>query len=1364
MFGLMARLCFGCLLAVGLGLSAGDTVTAGGDLDNSTLPQAALQNGATNHGVILSADAGGRVVVRDSADGDSLPELEFPASGLVPKAETGADRFLTEYPTYDGGGVVVAIFDTGVDPGAPGMQETPDGRPKIIDVIDGSGSGDVDTSTEVSINDGVVMGVSGEALSIPQEWQDRNPSGLYRVGAVRAFDLYPGALVNRLKGKRREKWDEQQRQIEANLNREIAMWKATHPKPNDQQEKELEDLELRPAQLEKLQKSYEDLGPLFDCVLFNEVTSAEPEGIWWAAIDTNEDGQFVDETLMTDFKRFHQFSTFSEESLMNYAVNIYEDGDVLSIVADTGGHGTHVAGIVGAYFPDQPELNGVAPGVQFISVKIGDTRIRSSSTGTGEIRGCVAVLEHGADLINMSYGGPTEDPNGGDTMRIYRELVNKHNVIFVSSAGNSGPALSTVGSPGGTTDALLGIGAYISPEMMQPQYAMREKLPEIQYTWSSRGPTYDGDLGVVLSAPGGSVSPIPNWSLRKNMLMNGTSMSSPNCCGGIALLLSACKQAGIAHSPYRVRRALENTARFVDRIEPWAQGRGLIQIPEAFEYLKSNQSYGDEDLRFEVLLPQYDRGRGLYLREDEEFSKPFDVIVVVTPEYHEEAPNREKLGFDMRFRLVSTVDWLQPPPHMQLAAGRGTFDLHVDPTQLMPGAHYGEVQGIDTTNPARGPVFRVPVTAVRPDRVGPETDYRWKTMLPFAPGDIDRVFLTVPEGATWADLRVTNRTSEGRHRFMVHAVQLVPGESFNNNEFKERMVIEHGQTEIRSFPVVADRTMELALSQYWSSLGNSEFECELTFHGLDPSNREVFVDGDAAMTRLAVSSQIRPEVIDPSGSLDVLRWAVAPSEVIVEPLGSRDLLPEGRQVYQVILEYPIKLEEDATITPRPAVSAEEQFSESFQSQLWMIFDKHKRLVHQSIGARSAKLDKGDYTLRMQVRHYDAEAVERLKDMRLLVDQKLSKSLSVDVFDDPDEALAGKPKFSSRTLDPGEQVMLFLRGPEHKDCPKGMSPGDQLVGKLYLGKKNDMEIGEGRRPGGYEIVVSAPIKSSEKKEKADKEKDDRSEEEKLAERIRDEKVKSLAALRKAKNRESFDRLAAEVLAEKPEHLPVLLEQLQYAEATAKAGKRETGVSEEGADDSSDEEETSDDMVAGVNVAQAEVDAEGGDDGSLSESQSDAWREVISAADTIIGAIDETSLAAYFGKKHEAETAEEKREKKEREEQKKALIDALAAKAAAQFAVGENVGDDSAFEETWARLKSWTDVESKEHVELAIDRAIHRGELGRALKLAQSRMDDGLADRKLYEGRLRVLEALSWPAWIAYEKDVLRDRFPGKYRPF
>lgn len=59
------------------------------------------------------------------------------------------------------------------------------------------------------------------------------------------------------------------------------------------------------------------------------------------------------------------------------------------------------------------------------------------------------------------------------------QVVHKHGVIFVSSAGNAGPALSTVGAPGGTSSAILSIGAYVSPAMAAMAHSVRQEIPQV---------------------------------------------------------------------------------------------------------------------------------------------------------------------------------------------------------------------------------------------------------------------------------------------------------------------------------------------------------------------------------------------------------------------------------------------------------------------------------------------------------------------------------------------------------------------------------------------------------------------------------------------------------------------------------------------------------------------------------------------------------------------------------------------------------------------------------------------------------------------------------------------------------------------
>ena len=166
-----------------------------------------------------------------------LNEHTFLAS-LMPKKEIGADRFIEAHPHYDGRGAVIAIFDSGVDPAASGLQLTSDGKPKILDVIDCTGSGDVDTSKVVKADkDGRIQGASGASLVVNSSW--KNPSGEWHVGYKLIYELFTDTLTSRIKKERKRKWDEK--------NQEEIAKAVLHLDEFDQKYTKVEDLKLKRA-------------------------------------------------------------------------------------------------------------------------------------------------------------------------------------------------------------------------------------------------------------------------------------------------------------------------------------------------------------------------------------------------------------------------------------------------------------------------------------------------------------------------------------------------------------------------------------------------------------------------------------------------------------------------------------------------------------------------------------------------------------------------------------------------------------------------------------------------------------------------------------------------------------------------------------------------------------------------------------------------------------------------------------------------------------------------------------------------------------------------------------------------------------
>jgi len=116
----------------------------------------------------------------------------------------------------------------------------------------------------------------------------------------------------------------------------------------------------------------------------------------------------------------------------------YDYIDKDSTPFDTSGHGTEVAGIIAA----DGQLKGIAPKSKILAYRVSDDGNSVSSDLI--IKAIEQAIVDGADIINISLGI-------NRTNQKIDNAVNKaidQGILVVTAAGNNGPELGTIGSPG----------------------------------------------------------------------------------------------------------------------------------------------------------------------------------------------------------------------------------------------------------------------------------------------------------------------------------------------------------------------------------------------------------------------------------------------------------------------------------------------------------------------------------------------------------------------------------------------------------------------------------------------------------------------------------------------------------------------------------------------------------------------------------------------------------------------------------------------------------------------------------------------------------------------------------------------------
>ncbi|WP_170008288.1 S8 family peptidase [Bacillus fonticola] len=185
---------------------------------------------------------------------------------------------------------------------------------------------------------------------------------------------------------------------------------------------------------------------------------------------------------------------------------------------DDNGHGTHVAGIIGAEDNDIG-VKGVAPDADIFAVKVLDEIGEGSSSSI--LSGINWAIDNDMDIINLSL-----TTSGKDTA-LQRGLAKAYEagLLIVGASGNKGDVVggSDVAYPG-QFDSVIAVGG------------IQDNL--VRMSSSSYGPS----LEVV--APGSNIySTVPTELGNGYAYMSGTSMAAPHVSGMLALYMEKIPNA-----------------------------------------------------------------------------------------------------------------------------------------------------------------------------------------------------------------------------------------------------------------------------------------------------------------------------------------------------------------------------------------------------------------------------------------------------------------------------------------------------------------------------------------------------------------------------------------------------------------------------------------------------------------------------------------------------------------------------------------------------------------------------------------------------------------------------------------------------
>ncbi|MGH9787360.1 MAG: S8 family serine peptidase [Candidatus Acidiferrales bacterium] len=276
------------------------------------------------------------------------------------------------------------------------------------------------------------------------------------------------------------------------------------------------------------------------------------------------------------------------------------------------GHGTHVAGIVGATGAQSGgKYEGVAPGAALIGYGSGAVIFVLDAVG-GFDYAITHQIEHRIRVITNSFGNTTDvgtDFDPDDPINVSSKRAFDRGIVVVFSAGNSGPGEATITGNFKKAPWVIAVANGDKDGALNSSSSRGEKgrggtvvIGGETFTWEDR-PTVTAPGTFIISTrsttntvtaiagqagPDEDLARIEPAFLPFYTVLSGTSMSAPHAAGVVALIL----EADPSLNPLEVKEIIQQTATNVPGREPWEAGAGWVNALAAVDHAFAQRNYG----------------------------------------------------------------------------------------------------------------------------------------------------------------------------------------------------------------------------------------------------------------------------------------------------------------------------------------------------------------------------------------------------------------------------------------------------------------------------------------------------------------------------------------------------------------------------------------------------------------------------------------------------------------------------------------------------------------------------------------------------------------------------------------------------